>query len=112
MHPFRVPPAVGQFSHDAGGCALIKLAFCFVHNGGGGSSDACDVLQSEPARTASIGDVEDVEEQAGSPAVEAVAAAGNGKILAGEACNDAIHQSSKLRCWEFGEIAAPYRRWR
>jgi hypothetical protein len=40
MHPLRIPPAVGQFSQDSGGRALVELAFGFVHNGGGGRSDA------------------------------------------------------------------------
>jgi hypothetical protein len=39
MDPFRIPPAVGQFSHDAGGCSFEEFSFLFVHNGGGGSSD-------------------------------------------------------------------------
>jgi hypothetical protein len=68
--PFRIPPAVGQFSQDAGGRALIKSPFGFVHNGGGGRSDACDVLQKHAPRTASVGNVEDVEEQAGSRAIK------------------------------------------
>jgi hypothetical protein len=59
-----MPPAVGQFSHDTGGCALFELAFGLVHNGGGGSSDACDVLQNEEPRTAAIGMIKDVEEEA------------------------------------------------
>lgn len=37
--PFRMPPAVGQFSHDAGGRSFVESPFGFVHNGGGGSSD-------------------------------------------------------------------------
>jgi len=35
-----MPPAVGQFSHDAGGRSFFEFAFLFVHNGGGGRSDA------------------------------------------------------------------------
>jgi hypothetical protein len=66
-----MPPAVGQFSQDAGGCAFFKIPFGFVHNGGGGRSDACDVLQKEEPRTASVGDVEDVEEEPGPFAIEA-----------------------------------------
>ena len=65
-----MPPAVGQFSQDAGGCAFVERAFGLVHNGGGGRSDACDVLQKEVSRTASVGNVEDVEEQAASFAIE------------------------------------------
>jgi len=38
--PFRIPPAVGQFSQDAGGRSFFEVAFGFVHNGGGGRSDA------------------------------------------------------------------------
>jgi hypothetical protein len=54
--PFRVPPAVGQFSHDSGGRALVKFAFGFVHNGGGGSSDGCHIFQQEEPRLAIGGD--------------------------------------------------------
>ena len=66
-----MPPAVGQFSQDAGGRSLVESAFGFVHNGGGGRSDACDVLQKEEPRSASVGNVEDVEEQAASLAIKA-----------------------------------------
>lgn len=106
-----MPPAVGQFSQDSGGCALFEFAFGFVHNGGGGRSDACDVLQKEASRTASVGDVEDVEEEAGAGTVEPSTLSSEAEILAREARNDAIHQSSKLCCGEFGEIAEPNRRW-
>jgi hypothetical protein len=106
-----MPPTVGQFSHDSGSGALFEFAFFFVHNGGGGRSDACDVLQNEEPRTASICDVEHVEEKAGSLAVEARAAAGDGQVLAGESCNDAIHHAAKASCRQFGEIAKPDRRW-
>lgn len=74
--PLRIPPAIGQFSHDAGSCSLEELALVLVHNGGGGSSDACNVLQNEFSRTASLGVVEDVEEEAAALAVEAVASTG------------------------------------
>jgi hypothetical protein len=107
--PFRIPPAVGQFSQDAGGGALFEFAFFRVHNGGGRSSDACDVLQKESDRAAIVGDVEDVEEKAGPLAVESGAAASNGKILAGEACNDAIHGATPLAAVE-GEQVRPDRR--
>lgn len=86
-----MPPAVGQFSHDAGGRALFKSPFGFVHNGGGGRSDPCDVLQKELIRTASVGNVENVEEQAAAFAVKPGASPGQRNVLAREARNDAIH---------------------
>ena len=70
-----MPPAVGQFSQDAGGRAFFEFAFGFVHNGGGGRSDAADVLQYEAARTASVGNVEHIEEQPAARAVKAGPAA-------------------------------------
>jgi hypothetical protein len=88
-----MPPSVGQFSQDAGSRALEELAFGFVHNGGGGRSDACDVLQKELLRTASVGNVEDVEEEAAAFAVKPGASAGQADVLAREACNDAIHRA-------------------
>lgn len=75
--PLRIPPAVGQFSQDSGGRSFFEIAFGFVHNGGGGRSDACDVLQNEAPRTASVGNVEDVEEQPAARAVKASTAPGN-----------------------------------
>jgi len=89
--PFRVPPAVGQFSHDSGGRALVEIPFGFVHNGGGGRSDACDVLQKEEPRTAIVGNVDDAEEEPGALAVEPSTAACKAEVLAGETCSDAIH---------------------
>lgn len=86
-----MPPAVGQFSQDSGGCALFKIPFGFVHNGGGGRSDACDVLQKEEPRTATVGNVKDVEEEPGAFAVEPGASTGEAEVLAGEARSDAIH---------------------
>jgi hypothetical protein len=109
--PLRVPPAVGQFSQDAGGCPFVELAFFFVHNGGGGSSDGADVLQSEAPRTASVGDVEDVEEQPGALAIEPRAPTGDADVLARESGNDAIHLAAKLVCIDPSKIAAPHRRW-
>ena len=94
--PFRVPPAVGQFSQDSGGRALFEFAFGFVHNGGGGRSDACDVLQNEEFRSAIVGNVEHIEEEPGALAVEPSAAARNGEVLAREARNDAIHKSAPV----------------
>lgn len=35
-----MPPAVGQFTGDSGHGTLVELALLFVHNGGGGRSDA------------------------------------------------------------------------
>jgi hypothetical protein len=95
-----VPPAVGQFSHDSGGRAFFESPFGFVHNGGGGRSDGADVLQSEPPRTASICDVEDVEEQAASLPVKPSAAAGDAEVLARESGNEEIHFSAKSFAWE------------
>lgn len=107
--PLRVPPAVGQFSHDAGGCAFFELAFGFVHSGGGGSSDGCDVLQNKPTRTASVGNVEDVEEQTGSLAIKAGASTSNAEVLAREPRNEEIHASAP-RCAIEGEQVRPDRR--
>lgn len=111
MDPFRVPPAVGQFSHDAGGRALFELAFGFVHNGGGGRNDAADVLQNEAPRTAIVCEVDDAEEEAGSCArVESGTPASDGHVLARESRNDCVHRSAKASCWQASKIAAPHRR--
>ena len=110
MQPFRIPPAVGQFSHDAGGGALFEFAFFFVHNGGGGRSDACDVLQSDEPRTAIVGNAEHLEEEAGSFAVESCAAAGDGNILTRESGNDAIHFSTPASSVEGGNVGPDRRR--
>lgn len=40
MQPFRKPPVIGQFSHDAGTRTLKEVAFGLVHNGGSGTNDA------------------------------------------------------------------------
>ena len=106
--PLRIPPEIGQFSHDAGGGALVKLAFFRVHNGGGGRSDASDVLQKEKPRTAIGGDADDFEEQAGSLAVQPSTLARNTEVLAGEAGNDAIH-SAMPRCSVEGAYVGPHR---
>jgi hypothetical protein len=102
-----MPPAVGQFSQDSGGRSLFESAFGLVHNGGGGSSDACDVLQSEDPRTASVGGIEDVEEEPGAAAVEPCARAGNGEVLAREACNDCVHHATKSPVGHGSQIAEP-----
>jgi hypothetical protein len=104
-----MPPAVGQFSQDAGGSSLFELAFFLVHNGGGGSSDASDVLQNEEARFAIARDFQDPEEQARALAVEPGAPPGHGKVLAGEARNDAIHCAAERSASE-GEHVRPDRR--
>jgi hypothetical protein len=106
-----MPPAVGQFSHDSGGRSFVKSPFGFVHNGGGGRRDACDVLQSEPPRTAIVGNVEDVEEQAAALSVQPSPAPGDRHVLAGESGNDEIHLAAKASCAEASKIAAPHRRW-
>ena len=107
--PFRIPPAVGQFSQDAGGRSLFELPFGFVHNGGGGSSDACDVLQNKEPRTAIVGNVEHAEEKTGALAVKASAAPGNAEVLAREARNDSIHKAAPCAAVE-GEHVRPDRR--
>ncbi len=104
-----MPPAVGQFSQDAGCRAFFELALGFVHNGGGGSSDACDVLQNEAPRTASVGGVEHVEEQSTSGTVESGAPAGNTEVLARESRNDEIHAVAPS-CAVEGEQVSPDRR--
>lgn len=86
-----MPPAVGQFSQDSGGRALFESPFGFVHNGGGGRSDACDVLQKEVSRTASVGNVNDVEEQARARSIETGAPSCEAEVLARESRSDAIH---------------------
>jgi hypothetical protein len=88
-----MPPAVGQFSHDAGNRALFESAFGFVHNGGGGSSDACDVLQKEAPRTAIVCNSQDFKKKPRSGTVEPSPAASDGQVLARESGNDAIHFS-------------------
>lgn len=107
--PFRVPPAVGQFSHDAGGGALFERPFGFVHSGGGGSSDGADVLQKEEPRVAIVSEVQDVEEQAGTLAIKPSAPACNADVLAREAGNKAIHASTPRWAVE-GEQVRPDRR--
>jgi hypothetical protein len=92
--PLRIPPEVGQLSHDAGGCAFVELALFRVHNGGGGSSDACDVLQKEEPRTAIGSDSRDLEEEPGALAIEPCAPASDREVLAREAGNDAIHSAT------------------
>lgn len=99
-----MPPAVGQFSQDSGGCAFFEIAFGFVHNGGGGRSDACDVLQKEVSRTAIFGNSEEVEEKPASLAVQPCAAACKGQVLAREAANDAIHCSTPCVSVEGGNV--------
>lgn len=95
MQPFRRPPAVGQFPHDAGGGALDELSEGFVHNGSWGSNDACNVFQTENSRTAIVCDLADPEEQSAALAFgEPLAGAGNGEVGARESGNDAIHPSA------------------
>jgi hypothetical protein len=108
--PLRVPPAVGQFSQDSGGRALVEFAFFFVHNGGGGSSDGADVLQSEAPRTAIVGNVEDGEEQAASLAVEPGPAPGDADVLARESGSDAIHLAAPLAASEGCKVRPDRRR--
>lgn len=103
-----MPPAVGQFSQDSGGRALFESPFGFVHNGGGGRSDACDVLQKQVSRTASVGNVNDVEEQAGACPVKPGAAPSKREVLAREARSDAIH-SATPSCAVEGEQVGPDR---
>ena len=107
--PFRVPPALGQFSQDSGGRALFEIAFGFVHNGGGGRSDACDVLQNEELRSAIVGNIEHIKEEPRSFSVEPGAAPRNGEVLAREARNEEIHASAPS-CAIEGEQVRPDRR--
>ena len=100
-----MPPEVGQFSQDAGGCAFVKSAFGFVHNGGGGRSDACDVLQKEVSRTAITGNAGDFKKQPAALSVKPSASACKAEVLAREARNDAIHGSSPLVSVEGGDVA-------
>lgn len=94
MQPLRIPPAVGQFSHDAGGGAFGKLALGFVHNGGSGTSDSCDVLQKQELRTAIGGDPQDFVEQSAARAIKACALSGDTDVLTREASNEAIHDAT------------------
>lgn len=102
--PFRIPPAVGQFSHDAGGRALEELAFGFVHNGGGGRSDASDVLQKEDARTAIVRNAEDFVEEAAAIAIQPGALSGDANVLARESASDEIHAATPASAVEGGDI--------
>lgn len=104
MQPFRRPPAVGQFSHDAGGSAFGELAEGFVHNGSSGSSDPCDVFQPEHPRSAIFRDAENFEEKPAALATESGARAGNGQVLAWESRADAIHRAAERPAWEGFEI--------
>lgn len=92
--PFRVPPAIGQFSHDSGGRALEELAFGFVHSGGGGSSDGADVLQKESLRVAIVCEVEDVKEETGALSIKPCPSACDADVLARESRNEQIHAST------------------
>lgn len=109
MQPFRIPPAVGQFAHDAGGGTFGEFAFGFVHNGRPGTSDACDVLQKKPSRAAIGCDPQDFVEQPRALAIESCTAAGDGDVLARESGNDAIHFSTKALAIE-GRDIVPNRR--
>jgi hypothetical protein len=104
-----MPPAVGQFSQDSGGRALFEVAFGLVHNGGGGRRDAADVLQKQSCRTASVGVVQDVEEEPGARTIEANPSAGDTEVLARESRNDEIHASTPASSVE-GEKVGPDRR--
>lgn len=99
MQPFRMPPAVGG--------AFVELALGFVHNGGPGRSDSCDVLQKQPCRTAIVCDAEHVEEQAAARASKAGTAPGDGQVLAREARHDEIHRAAARPAREGREIV-PY----
>ena len=107
--PFRVPPAIGQFSHDSGGRALEELAFGFVHSGGGGSSDGADVLQKESLRVAIVSEVKDFKEEPGALSIKTSPFAGDADVLARESRNEQIHASTP-RCAVKGEQVRPDRR--
>lgn len=104
MQPFRMPPAVGQFPHDAGGGPFVELSLGFVHNGGPGRSDSCDVLQKQPLRTAIVCDPQDLEEQAAAFASKAGTPAGDRQVLARETRHDDIHRAAKRPAVEGREI--------
>lgn len=104
MQPLRIPPAVGQFSHDAGGGTLGKRALGFVHNGGSGTSDSCDVLQKDESRTAIGSDSEDFVEQTAALAIKSGAATGDTDVLARESSNDAIHDAAPTSAIEGCDI--------
>lgn len=103
-----MPPTVGQFSQDAGGCAFVEFAFGLVHNGGGGRSDACDVLQKEEPRTAIVGNAANFKEQPAALSVKPSASACKAEVLAREATNDAIHCATPASSVEGGNVA-PHR---
>jgi hypothetical protein len=100
-----MPPTVGQFSQDAGSCAFVQFAFGFVHNGGGGRSDACDVLQKQEPRTAIVGNAANFKEQPAALAVKPSASACQAEVLAWEAANDAIHCATPASSVEGGNVA-------
>jgi hypothetical protein len=104
MEPFRIPAEVGQFPHDSGGCALVEFSFRLVHNGGGGRSDASDVLQKEEERTAIGRDADDFEEKPAALAVKPGAPTRNGQVLTGESGNDAIHLAAPCASVEGADI--------
>ena len=106
--PFRIPPEVGQFSHDSGGRSFFELAFRLVHNGGGGRMDSVDVLQKHAPRTAIGGDSDNFKEEPAALAVKSSAPAGNGEVLARKSRNDAIHCSTPSASVE-GEKVGPDR---
>lgn len=110
MDPFRIPPAVGQFPQDTGSRPFEEVCSLFVHNGGGSRNNPPNVLQNEEPRTASLGDIDDVEEQAGSFAIEASTAPGDRKVLAREAGNDAIHSAAPWRAIEREKVRPDKRR--
>lgn len=80
----------------------------FVHNGGCGRSDACNILQKEAPRIASVGDVQDVEEESRPLAIEASTPARQAEVLARETRSDAIHCSTPASSVE-GEQVGPDR---
>jgi hypothetical protein len=59
-----------------------------------GAVQTWHVFEVQEPRTASVGDVKDVEEEAAALAIEASTPARQAEVLAREARNDAVHRSS------------------
>ena len=106
--PLRIPPEVGQFSQDSGGRSFVELAFFLVHNGGGGRSDACDVLQKDEPRTAIVCNPSDFKEESRALPVKSGALTCDRQVLAWESGNDAINLSTPSTSVE-GANVGPFR---
>lgn len=69
-----------------------------------------DVFEEHNGSSNCIGDAKDFREQVPFVVLTELFSC-NGKWLTREACNDAVHQAAKWRCWEVLKIAAPNRGW-